>query len=102
MREAEFVDGDINTKCPPVMLHQLLSLTVAHTPHEALCSVLQWMKMRHQRFYIIYHRLGVINKLNAHRMAQERNNYMLRGSDLVAFLIHSPHPCLDFLLARHN
>ena len=55
MREAEFVDGDINTKCPPVMLYQLLSLTVAHTPHEALCSVLQWMKMRHQRFYIIYH-----------------------------------------------
>lgn len=101
-REAEFVDGDINTKCPLIMLHQLLSLTLAHTLHEALCSILQWMKMRHQCFYIIYHRLGVINKHDAHRMAQERNNYMLRGTDLVAFLIHPPHSCLDFLLARQN
>ena len=101
-REAEFVDGDINTKLPLIMLHQLLSLIVAHTLHEALCSILLWMKMRHQHFYIIYHRLGVINKLNAHRMAQERNNYMLRGSNLVAFLIHPPHSCLDFLLARQN
>lgn len=101
-REAEFVDEDINTKLPLIMLHQLLSLIVAHTLHETLCSILQWMKMRHQRFYIIYHRLGVINKLNAHRMGQERNNYMLRGSDLVAFLIHPPHSCLDFLLTRQN
>lgn len=43
-REAEFVDGDIHTKCPLIMLHQLLSLSVAYTLHEALCSILQWME----------------------------------------------------------
>lgn len=58
--------------------------------------------MGYQHFHIVNHRVGVINKHSAHQMvAQERNNYMLLGSDVVPFLIH-PHSRLTFLIAGQN